>query len=221
MIHLITATKKVAFIKPTLREKNKKALLIAIFKEMMSINNCIEVSSMPSDSCYRVKEQLGILETFQPLGYFEDSEKSLYYYQKCINKYLGSLRLASDALFGYKDQPQDLSFLLQRTPWNGARGGFTYITDEIPVKSESDRLERMINIAYKSGCLAPIRQDYVDFTMFLERILPLVSFDNVVQEIDIQKFESLEFRIRKPNIKLARDNTRVYELVKKASGLII
>ncbi len=221
MIHLITANKKVAFIKPKLKEKNTKALLIAILKEMVSINNYIEVSSMPSECCYRMKEQLGILELFQPLGHFEDSDKSLYYYQKCINKYLGSLRLVADVLFNYNEQPQDLSFLLQRIPRDVTRGGFTYIKDEIPVRSESDRLERMINMAYKSGCLDSIRKDYVDFTMFLERILPFVSFDDVIQEIDVQEFESLELRIGKPNIKLARDNTRVYELAKKASSLII
>lgn len=130
--------KKVISVKPALKVGVDRTQLDSIFGEIIRIEHFRVVEEkftaekkessirpaltldhetfQPSELPY---EELGIIQRMPQIGFTKRDWLPYKYYEKSISKYIGSLRLLAEVLYGFEQIRQDLSLMIPEYGTNG------------------------------------------------------------------------------------------------------
>lgn len=220
MLYIRPDSQRVVSIKPEAKDGCQSSLY-QVLDELLDIKNYLMVDSRYTEVKVPTYPSLGISESFTSLS-DPSSKHPTYYYQKSINKFLGVIRLLNEILYGAKGINQDFTVFLQRIFYEKTSISYLYGLNGVPVNEELERLSKLVSKATDQTFLGYIRRDYLDFTLFWEKILPLINFDKITGEWSLSDFEALSGKLNQPKIiTLADNNARVLRLANEAPRFMV
>ncbi len=195
---ILANTKRVLEVKPVIHYGTNQIYFLKLFRDMMDVQNFHSIETKYTSDFVDSEAELGIIELRQFLGISRKTSLPLYFYQKCQNKYIGTIRLLAEALYAQTSLSQDLGLMVPKA-----------FDDE----ESFEKVDKLVEFALSDGGYTlkhMLRPDYPDFTIFFEKVGKYLDFYNVVSESKIS--EATE----KANIdiELGQKNAKVLKLAR-------